>query len=157
MGTMKTLLGMALGLLLVGCGDDDTGGGGSGQGGSGTGATGTGASGTGASSTGGSGTGGAGSCTAGTFCTDRCVDTDLNPLHCGDCGNPCGADEVCVGGSCEIATCDGAGGDACGGDGCCNGVCCPDGTTCFSDIPSFYGCCPEGDNCGCIGIDCPDG
>lgn len=45
----------------------------------------------------------AGACPAGqTDCAGQCVDTQTDPAACGDCGNACGADEVCVAGSCGV-------------------------------------------------------
>jgi hypothetical protein len=159
--------------LLVGCGDDDGGGdtGAGAQGGTGQGANGgTGASqggggtggqtgGSGATGGVGGGQGGSASCDGNQkYCVDRCVDTQLNIQHCGDCNQPCDPGEVCQGGQCVAGqACDPVDQGACGGDGCCVDVCCPAGTACFSDIPSFYGCCPDGDQCGCIQEPCPDG
>jgi hypothetical protein len=33
-------------------------------------------------------------------CDGDCIDMQTHPLHCGACFNECGADEVCVAGSC---------------------------------------------------------
>ena len=30
-----------------------------------------------------------------------CVDTDVHPLHCGDCGDACNSDQVCINGDCR--------------------------------------------------------
>lgn len=40
------------------------------------------------------------SCSVGTDCDDDCVDLMTHPLHCGECGRPCGANQVCVRGEC---------------------------------------------------------
>ena len=72
-------------------------------------------------------------------CEQSCTDTDIDPLHCGECDERCDADEVCIEGECRDAQpaqcntcpcdpCDGSccetpysngpvcvGGDACGG------------------------------------------
>jgi hypothetical protein len=34
-------------------------------------------------------------------CGDTCTDTENDPLNCGDCGDECNADEVCVAGNCD--------------------------------------------------------
>ena len=95
-------------------GSAGTGGGGGSSGGasgSGGGASGSsgGASGSGggaSGSGGGAGSGGSGgsgpSCPTGrTLCGTDCVDTTSNPLHCGGCGRPCGANQVCSGSACQ--------------------------------------------------------
>ena len=46
-------------------------------------------------------------------CGGVCVNTEFNVLHCGACGNACGAGQTCVGGSCVQACA--AGLVACGG------------------------------------------
>jgi len=41
-------------------------------------------------------------CPTGTrLCGGGCVDTRKSNLNCGDCGQRCGVDEVCVSGRCE--------------------------------------------------------
>ena len=42
-------------------------------------------------------------CGAGTtFCNHACVDTQLDPQHCGNCDNVCPSGETCMTGSCSI-------------------------------------------------------
>ncbi len=56
--------------------------------------------GVGSSGPGGSSSGGGGDCAIEqVVCDGACVDTQTDPDHCGDCGNPCGA-QVCVEGQC---------------------------------------------------------
>ena len=38
-------------------------------------------------------------------CGDQCVDTDLDPQHCGGCGLTCGAEQSCVAGDCLDLLC----------------------------------------------------
>lgn len=41
-------------------------------------------------------------CPAGTeLCGEACFDTDNDPENCGECGEVCDADEVCIRGECE--------------------------------------------------------
>jgi hypothetical protein len=114
-----------------------------------------------------------GGCPAGKLCCPsrfsgdipRCIDPLLNPENCGRCGNPC--DTVCENGQCGTATmCSadgGPGADAgmCPGDLYCSdqmgagGHCCPPGTTFRASIADFFGCCPDGDICGCRQGACP--
>jgi len=54
-------------------------------------------------------------------CSDACVNLDESPLHCGECDNPCDADELCIGGDCreyaptdECSSCSGGMGTCCG-------------------------------------------
>ena len=44
-----------------------------------------------------------GDCTAPNLdnCNDACVNRDTDPRNCGDCGQACDADEVCIGGNCR--------------------------------------------------------
>lgn len=50
------------------------------------------------------GEGGGTSCPAGqTACDDTCVQTSLNPSHCGACGNACAGTQVCDNGTCADA------------------------------------------------------
>jgi endo-1,3(4)-beta-glucanase len=52
-------------------------------------------------------------CQGGTVsCAGACVDTQLDELNCGTCGNACGAGKVCSGGTCALSC--GAGLVACG-------------------------------------------
>ena len=37
-----------------------------------------------------------------TECGEECVDTDMDRDHCGACGDPCGNNEICVAGGCEL-------------------------------------------------------
>ncbi len=62
-------------------------------------------------------------------CGGTCVDTDVNPAHCGGCGSACAVGETCAGGTCScVPSC---GGRSCGGDGC-GGTCgtCASGRVC---------------------------
>lgn len=56
-------------------------------------------------------------------CNGHCVNTDTDPLHCGDCGTHCNADQVCVNGSCRKYTpavgCQSCPCDACNQANCC--------------------------------------
>ncbi|MBI4704383.1 MAG: hypothetical protein HY744_25035 [Deltaproteobacteria bacterium] len=56
------------------------------------------------------GTGGAASgCPAGlTGCGGQCVDTDIDPSHCGACGQACAEDQVCSAGTCGLGCLGGA-------------------------------------------------
>ena len=95
-----------------------------------------------------------------TCCSDRCVTLDSNPEHCGSCATRCNTQsELCSAGSCTAAPRCGpsADGGACSAGQCCGQLCCPSGTNCVEDIPSFVGCCPVGDTCGCVGPNCPVG
>ena len=66
-----------------------------------------------------------------------CANTDIDELNCGQCGNPCATNEVCVDGTCECAD-----GDVCSDDEACSdelGTCrcgagpaCEDSETCDS-------------------------
>ena len=87
----------------------------------------------------------------------RCIDPTLNPENCGGCGTFCG-------GACYQSQCIEAA--ACGADGTCpeplqcsNGSgqarCCPAGTTFIASPADFFGCCPDGDICGCREGMCP--
>ena len=90
---------------------------------------------------------------------DRCVDPDLNPENCGRCGNMCAG--ACSEGNCiEAPAC--TAGDACAdADLTCSapdggtGRCCPAGTTFVASPSDFFGCCPDGDVCGCREGNCP--
>jgi hypothetical protein len=57
-------------------------------------------------------------------CNGGCVDRDNDPLNCGDCGNVCDTDQVCVGGECRRfqAVPPATPGDPC--DACNGGRCC---------------------------------
>jgi hypothetical protein len=114
-----------------------------------------------------------GGCTAGKLCCPsrfsgdipRCIDPMLNPENCGRCGHGC--DTVCENGQCGMrvmcSTDGGTGADAgtCPGDLYCSDqmgagpVCCPPGTTFRASIADFFGCCPDGDICGCRQGACP--
>jgi len=87
----------------------------------------------------------------------RCVDGTLNPENCGTCGTFCTG--ACRDGACIDAP-------ACAVDGACaNGLscsggdglarCCPTGTTFIASPADFFGCCPDGDICGCREGECP--
>lgn len=87
----------------------------------------------------------------------RCVDPTLNPENCGQCGKFC--DGACVGSECVAAAACTAG-DTCTGGLVCSsqggqGRCCPAGTTFIMSPADFFGCCPDGDICGCREGNCP--
>lgn len=88
----------------------------------------------------------------------RCVDTRLNPENCGQCGTFC--DGACKGGACIAAPACQAGAATCPEDLVCSaqagtGRCCPAGTTFIMSPADFFGCCPDGDTCGCVQGNCP--
>jgi hypothetical protein len=60
------------------------------------------------------------------LCMGACVDTATNTLHCGDCGNDCGRDEVCIQGRCRgytpAAACSTCPCASCAGETCCTGA-----------------------------------
>lgn len=120
-------------------------------------------------------------CTAGTTCDpgttscgDRCVDTSADPDHCGGCGESCGADEYCDGGSCACRPSLTAVGadcvdldtdpDHCGSpDNGCDGATpvCEDGAcvaACSGDLSECDGACVDVDvdpaHCGSCGDRC---
>lgn len=83
-----------------------------------------------------------GSCPAGTAdCEGACVDLSDHPLHCGECGRPCGSGRLCIAGSCvpfRPATCVSCPCDLCGTRTCCNyptttDPVCVDGPTCVGE------------------------
>lgn len=89
----------------------------------------------------------------------RCVDTALNPEHCGECGT------VCETGACRQSLCAPSPsctppggcepGFSCSEGGGSSGRCCPEGTSYTVNISSFFGCCPTSDFCGCQQGNCP--
>lgn len=87
----------------------------------------------------------------------RCVDPSLNPENCGTCGTSCSG--ACQEGRCVDAPACGDGqtcaeGTACSGEGEL-ARCCPEGTTFIASPADFFGCCPDGDICGCREGMCP--
>jgi len=87
----------------------------------------------------------------------RCIDPTLNPEHCGGCGTFCGG--ACMDSQCIEAS-------ECKADGTCDaplqcgsvagmGRCCPPGTEFIVSPADFFGCCPDGDICGCRQGMCP--
>lgn len=112
-----------------------------------------------------------GACQPGrTWCAGGCVDTQVSPLHCGGCDNPCGAGRTCSAGVCRLrcpspgnyrdcggdrctlvdsdpANC-GSCGNACTGSQVCNCGRCEDAC---SDLDS------DERNCGACGVACPGG
>ncbi len=111
-----------------------------------------------------------GGCPSGKVCcpsrfTDdipRCVDTTLNPENCGSCGTFCGG--ACEASKCVDSPTCGDGAPACPGDLVCSttsptpsgeGRCCPPGTSLLLSLTDFFGCCPDGDICGCREGACP--
>lgn len=92
----------------------------------------------------------------------RCVDTTLNPENCGACGTFC--DGACQASTCIAAPTCREGADTCPGDLQCStssptpsgdGRCCPPGTSLLLSLTDFFGCCPDGDICGCREGQCP--
>jgi hypothetical protein len=82
-------------------------------------------------------------------CEGRCVNLAESPNNCGGCGMRCDPqNQVCQDAICVPAElCTGAGG--CSNGACCaERVCCPSGTRCVIDLPTFVGCCPNGEDCG---------
>ena len=64
----------------------------------------------------------------GSCCGGACVDTDTDPMYCGDCGTTCGPNQTCCGGQCAnlqtSADHCGSCGNACGTNAqCCTGSC----------------------------------
>lgn len=83
-------------------------------------------------------------------CGGECVDTQIDPNHCGGCDQPCGAMEACVEGGCML-TCP-------RGQEVCEGACVDP----QSDPEHCGGCgqpCGAGEVCGdgACGVDCPMG
>jgi hypothetical protein len=103
----------------------------------------------------------------GKCCGNKCIDTTLDPNNCGDCGNACGAGQLCRSGSCgclpsgamcgtgqtccssagckslmsDVNNC-GACGNACGtGGSCTNGMCTCGGMTCGANQKCCSGTC----------------
>ncbi|MCB9598326.1 MAG: hypothetical protein H6719_36770 [Sandaracinaceae bacterium] len=83
---------------------------------------------------------------------DEGFDLSNDELNCGACGNACGSDETCCGGSCvdtrssagHCGACATDGGATCGGsEVCCNGSC-ADALSCGTCM----------DDCGAMGRDC---
>ncbi|MBI4704787.1 MAG: hypothetical protein HY744_27100, partial [Deltaproteobacteria bacterium] len=48
-------------------------------------------------------------------CAGKCVDTQLDPAHCGGCGNACGPRQICAAGACQL--------QCAGGTTACSGKC----------------------------------
>ncbi|KYF56396.1 hypothetical protein BE08_29770 [Sorangium cellulosum] len=75
-----------------------------------------------------------------TYCDPLCVNTNLDQLNCGACGNVCGGGSFCTAGECTcnagLAYCDGRcvnlGNDE-GNCGAC-GAACEEGQTCVTGI-----------------------
>jgi len=66
------------------------------------------------------------------LCAEECVDVMWDPLHCGECDNPCE-------GNCEYGECVGA-------DDSCAGICgemAPTGCWCNPNCEQFGDCCPD--------------
>jgi hypothetical protein len=84
-----------------------------------------------------------GDCGELTNCGADCVDTESHPLHCGACGERCGVDQACLGGTCQFAEEP--------VDGSCDSCPCPGGCP----EPEFDTCCYD-DFLGtplCVGVD----
>ncbi len=80
------------------------------------------------------------------MCDGLCLDTSVDPDHCGDCETVCSADEACLSGGCvadcpeglaecgrqcvetrsDDAHCGGCGNECPGGEGCVDGTCVPE-------------------------------
>lgn len=82
-------------------------------------------------------------------CDDDCIDPQSDPLHCGDCGQPCEADELCSMGACAL--------DCPEGQDVCDDACVD-----LQDDPLHCGdcatACGQGELCGageCV-LDCPE-
>jgi hypothetical protein len=88
----------------------------------------------------------AGACRASSACTspnnncsNACVNRRTSPFHCGDCGERCDQDEVCVAGNCRNY-------DALAGCTACP-CACPGGDTCCASPDRLAGVCIEGSTC----------
>ena len=95
---------------------------------------------------------GVGSCVCGSGradCGGSCVDTSVDPLHCGGCGSACAAGQACVSGACAcVPSCAGR---VCGGDGC-GGSC----GSCAVDRVCAGGSCECGASLSLCGGECVD-
>lgn len=134
-------------------GTGGVGGGGTGGGGTGGGGTGGVTGGSGGTETGGGGVGGSGGgevCPGATECGGVCVNTDLDPAHCGGCDNACQPGEVCSNGMCGIA--------CAGGTTECNGLC-VDTNIDPANCGSCGNACNPGEVCsgGSCGVTCTGG
>ncbi len=116
---------------------------------------------------------GACGCPAERMCGARCIDTDRDPEHCGDCGTACALGDVCAAGSCctpsGSETCNGVD-DDCDGTvdegaaaaiGCAWGETCEGGTCACPAERTCGGACrdtsSDEDHCGSCGNACADG
>ena len=116
------------------------------------------------------------SCPAPRMCGGRCVNTDIDPEHCGSCGNVCGLGDRCAGGSCctpstEVCNamdddCDGnvdEGGSialGCGAGESCAAGACGCGMTCGAaciDTNTDRDHCGSCTNACALGLDCVGG
>lgn len=71
-------------------------------------------------------------------CNGKCIDTDVDPNNCGDCGIKCGPCERCFDGRCK-SVCTFS-------QECCGGTCVPFGSCCrgVACDPRTQGCSPQG-------------
>ena len=100
-----------------------------------------------------------------TCCSGRCVNTNNDPLNCGNCGTRCGGGTYCGGGQCVAPPCT----TTCqGGQGCCASQCCASNELCCDPQgpistepvcvpPNDAGTCPMGcaPLCKCASPDTP--
>jgi hypothetical protein len=121
-----------------------------------------------ASASDGSGNDGASLCCGGVLCGSVCRDLNSDQANCGSCGNACGADQACTGGSCVTCTtvCGGKCADLahdyynCGscGNACLNGNVCSSGTCVTCPTTVCAGSCvdltADNVNCGSCGNAC---
>ena len=111
-------------------------------------------------------------------CGGGCVDTSINPAHCGGCNRPCGVGETCSGGACQsacaaprtmcsgscvdpssdIANCGACGRRCTTGQTCAAGVC---SSTCAAPRAMCGAACVDRstdlNNCGACGVRCTTG
>jgi hypothetical protein len=86
-------------------------------------------------------------------CNNKLVKTSINPDDCGQCGNKCGAGEVCRGGKCVCDSPLRGGACECEGPECnCDDRTCPTGQRCIDAGQDYYcngGSIASGCTCGC--------
>lgn len=105
-----------------------------------------------------------------THCKNKCVNTNSDANHCGDCGTVCPSGQICSDGACGCAsnqtTCSGTCTDTntdaknCGkcGTACASGLICSNGKCCQSGQTTCNGACTDTNNdinnCGKCGNKC---